>query len=113
MALLTPQSVPVSGIALTYGSVAASDTVTPNAGQRFILYVKNANASPDTVTIAVPGLDPLGRVSAVQTVTVTNGTEKAIYLAPQPALTDGTTGLITVTHSVTSSVTCAVMQIPN
>lgn len=112
MALLSQQIVSNAGTLLTYGAVASSDTITPNAGYKLVLYVKNANASPDAVTITYPGTDAWGRANVAIPVTVTNATEKPIYLSPQGPLADPSTGLITINHSVTSSVTCALMAIP-
>lgn len=113
MALLTPQVVaPITGTSVTLGAVASSDTIAPNSGYRFILVVVNGNASADTVTItSVTGTDPFGRAFPTQTISVTNATTKYIYLDHQSNLADATTGLITITHSVTSSVTCAVIAI--
>lgn len=112
MALLTAQVVANTGTLLTYGAVAASDTIAPNLGYKYILYVKNGNASPDTCTVVVPGTDQFGQARPDIAVTVTNATEKPIYLQYQDQLADPTTGLITVTHSVTSTVTCALIAIP-
>jgi hypothetical protein len=103
----------LDGTAVTFAAVAATDTITPNLGYRYVLIVVNGNASSDTVTITPSGTDPFGRTLAAKTVSVANGTTKYIYLAQQQLLADGTTGLITITHSVTSSVTCAVVAIPN
>lgn len=112
MALLAAQVVSNAGTLLSYVAVAASDTITPNAAYKLVLYVKNGNASPDAVTVSYPGTDAWGRANVAIPVTVTNATEKPIYLSPQGSLADPVTGLITITHSVTSSVTCALMAIP-
>jgi hypothetical protein len=114
MALLSPQIVPNTGVALTYGAVASTDTITPNLGYKYALYVKNANAGSDTVTILRSGTgnDVFGQAKPNVVVTITTGTEKVIYLSNQDQLADTSTGLISVTHSVTSSVTCALLAIP-
>lgn len=98
---------------VTFAAVASTDTIVVNAGYRYVLIVVNANASPDTVTITPNQVDAWGRTVATSAVSVTNATTAYIYLPNQPGLADNTTGLITITHSVTSSVTCAVIAIPN
>lgn len=98
---------------VTFAAVAATDTIVVNAGYRYVLIVVNGNASPDSVTFTPSGLDPWGRALATSVVSVTNATTAYIYIPNQQLLADGTTGLITITHSVTSSVTCAVIAIPN
>lgn len=110
MALLTAQNVPVTGVQATYSAVSASDTVTPESNT-LIYHVKNAGGSPDTVTIVVPGTDQFGQARPDVAVTVTNGTEKFIYLTLQQQLADPTTGVITITHSFTTSVTAALLRV--
>lgn len=113
MALLTTQVLsPLTGNVVTTAAVSASDTITPDASKLLILTIINANASPDTVTLAITsGADPFGRAYPVQVITVANGTTKQIYLFNNPLLADITTGLITVTHSVTATVTCSVVAV--
>lgn len=110
MALLTSQNVPVTGLQATYSAVSASDTVTPETNQ-LVYHVKNAGGSPDTVTVVVPGTDAFAQNKPDVAVTVTNGTEKFIYLPLQNQLADPTTGVITITHSFTTSVTAALLKI--
>lgn len=97
---------------VTFSAVAATDTIVVNAGYQYVLIVVNANASPDSVVITPNQVDAWGRAVAVSTISVTNATTAYIYLPNQPGLADGTTGLITITHSVTSSVTCGIIAIP-
>lgn len=98
---------------VTFAAVAATDTIVVNTGYKYVLIVVNANASPDTVTLTPSGQDPFGRTLATKAISVTNATTAYIYLPNQQLLADGTTGLITITHSVTATVTCAVIAIPN
>lgn len=107
MALLTAQQSTIAGLAPTYGAVSASDTF-PNDGKTFI-YVKNAGGSPDTVVIdsiapCNQGADHNGGGS------VTNGTEKCFGPFDTTRFNDSG-GLITITHSFTTSVTCAVVKL--
>lgn len=107
MALLTTQQIGI-GTAVTYGAVAASDTITADTG--LVLVVKNASGTADTVTLVDPGTTPAGSTATNRTVSVpiTTG-ERWIYLDSR--LASASTGLITVTHSQTASVTCAVVRI--
>jgi len=91
-------------------AVAASDTIAqaimgPNGAY---LEIINGNASPDTVTISDSGLTPAGNAlnlspGGVISASVTNGTSKVFKLSN--AQVNPATNLITVTHSVTSTVT--------
>jgi hypothetical protein len=96
----------LGGVQLTFTAANASDTVTGGPGVKLI--VNNANASPTNVVLVTPetveGSLPVGD----RTVAVTNGT---IWEIPVPArYNDPTTGLTTVTFSVTASVTYAVSR---
>lgn len=113
MALITAQNLAVTGTSATYGAVSASDTAAPDLGRKYIYHVKNAGGSPDTVTIVVPGTDAFGQNKPDIAVTVTNATEKFIPLILQDQLADPSTGVITITHSFTTSVTAALIAIPN
>lgn len=108
MALLSQQQVVITGTTPSYGAVAASDTLVPD--ERGFLIVKNANASPDTATVVVPGTT-YGQNNPDVAVSVPATTGER-WIGPMvPALADPTTGLITVTHSVTSTVTCAYVRV--
>lgn len=115
MALLTPTVLaPITGVLSAPVAVSASDTITPNGGYRYVLVVINGNASPDSVVISsVNGVDVFGRAIPTQTISVANATTRYISLANQANLADASTGLITITHSVTATVTCLVLAIPN
>lgn len=112
MALITAQSMAVTGTVITYSAVSASDTITANPAYRYIYHVINGNASPDTCTVVVPGSDIFLQAKPDIAVTVTNATNKFILLDNQGFLADPTTGLITITHSVTATVTAALIAIP-
>lgn len=107
MAALTAITPVVAGVASTGAAVAASDTVAQSIlGQRgAYLEIINGNASSDTVTIKDFGTTAAGNslTSNQYTVSVTNGTSKVIWL--KPSMVDPSTGLITITHSVTATVT--------
>lgn len=114
MTAQAPQNLNIlAGTSITLAAVGATDTIVPNLGYKYVLVVVNANASPDVVTITPSGVDAYGRTLAAKTVSVTNAATSYIYLPFQNLLADASTGLITIAHSVTSSVTCAVIAIPN
>lgn len=108
MALLTVQNSSITGFVPTYSAVSSSDTFA-NDG-RTILYVKNGGASPDVVNIdsqvaCNQGADHDGGSS------VTNATEKCFGPFEQTRFNTAA-GVVTVTHSFTTSVTCAVIRLP-
>ena len=104
LAAITPV---VAGVASTGAAVAASDTVDQSIlGQRgAYLDVINGGGSSDTVTIKDFGTTRAGNslTSNQYTVSVANGASKVIWLKPE--MVDPSTGLITITHSFTTSVT--------
>lgn len=106
MALITTQAMSGAGTQATYSAVSASDTGDISNGRTF-LHVKNAGGSSDTVTLVTPGTVGPGLAIADNAVAVTNGTEK--FIGPlDPALYGA---VVTVTHSFTTSVTCAFVSI--
>lgn len=108
MALLTVQQIVIGGLAPSYGAVAASDTI-PVGDDRVFLHVKNASGTIDTVTITDPGATPAGSAATNPTVSVPITTGDRMIALPL-ALASNTTGLVTVSHSQTASVTCAVIR---
>jgi hypothetical protein len=99
------------GVAFTAAAVSASDTV--NASQLGTLgghlLVFNGGGSPDTVAISDGGLTPAGQAGASTGSAVTNATNEAFYISPKQV--DPATGLVTITHSFTTSVTCLFIPI--
>jgi FlaG/FlaF family flagellin (archaellin) len=109
MALLTTQNISRAGVTPSYSAVAASDTFVPDA-QTFI-HVKNAGGSPDSVTISVLAGDPPGLTVSDVVVSVTNAQERMIGPLPGNFFADPTTGLGTVAHSFTTSVTSGIFKL--
>lgn len=107
MAALTAITPTNAGTLSAGAAVAATDTVsTAVMGRRgAYLEVINGNASPDSVTISDSGATPSGNALAGGTISasVANATSKVFRLRPEQA--NPATGLITVTHSVTATVT--------
>lgn len=91
---------------VTAGSaVAASDTIAVSllGSMGAFLEIVNGNAAVDNMTISDATVTPSGAAAAANAPTVTNGTSKIFYISPRMA--DPVTGLVTVTHSVTATVT--------
>lgn len=109
MALLTKQTIVRTGITPSYTAVAASDTFTPDAD--CFIHVKNGGGSSDTCVVQVLAGDPPGLTISDNSVSVTNGQERMIGPFPPQFFADPTTGLATVTHSFTTSVTVGVFTV--
>lgn len=107
MALLSPQVITASLGKPTFGAVSASDTITPDDG--LFLVIKNAGGSSDTVTFDDAGVTPGGSSPTDPTVAVPATTGEVWYPINRYWV-NTTTGLITVTHSFTTSVTCALVK---
>jgi FlaG/FlaF family flagellin (archaellin) len=109
MTLLATQSISRTGVTPAYTAVTASDTFVPDA-QTFI-HVKNAGGSPDSAVITVAAGDPPGLTIADVTVSVTNGQERMIGPFPANFFADPTTGLATIAHGFTTTVTSGVFKL--
>jgi hypothetical protein len=107
MAALTAFTPAVTGTTNAGVAVAASDTIDASIlGNRgAYLEIINGGGSSDTVTIKDFGTTRAGNAltSNQFTVTVANGTSKVIWIRPEQV--DPSTGLVTVTHSFTTTVT--------
>lgn len=86
-------------------AVAASDTIAAAllGINGCFLEIINGNASPDSMTISDASVTATGATATSNAPSVTNATSKAFLISPKQA--DPTTGLVTITHSVTSTVT--------
>lgn len=109
MALLTVQDTSLTGTAPTFVAVSASDTFA-NDGKT-VIEVKNANAAADTVGInSITACNQGFDHDAGASVPATTGDR--IFGPFTPARFNDTNGQVTVTHSITASVTCAVYRLP-
>lgn len=110
MALLTVQNIVRTGVTPAYTAVAASDTFLPDANT--FIHVKNAGGSPDSATISVlQGDIGTGLLLSDLVVSVTNAQERMIGPLPANFFADPTTGLATIAHSFTTSVTSGVFKL--
>lgn len=107
MAALTATTPTLTGVASAGAAVAASDTIAQSilGARGAYLEILNGNASTDNMTITDYGTTRAGSSLPSNTfsVSVTNATNKIFWLKPE--MVDPATGLITVTHSVTTTVT--------
>jgi hypothetical protein len=94
-----------TGATTAGAAVAASDTIAASIiGQHgAYLEIINGNASPDSMTISDASTTATGATAAANAPSVTNATSKIFYISPKQV--DPSTQLVTITHSVTSTVT--------
>lgn len=111
MAALSAHTPVKTGTTWTPAAVAASDTISAAILGTLGCYliVLNGGGSSDTVAITDSGLTPAGNAGASTGGAVANGVSKSFYISPKQV--NPTTGVVTVTHSFTTSVTCVVLPI--
>lgn len=112
MAALTNAVTPTkAGVLVSATAVSASDTIASSyVGERgCYVRVINGGGSSDTVTVLDPSLTPAGNPAAPTTVAVANATTKMIYISKNNV--DPATGLVTITHSFTTSVTIEIFTL--
>lgn|SRR5262245_61639394 len=108
MALLTRTDLSIAGSVPSYVAVSSSDTFPVD--QYTFIHVKNGGGSSDTVAIdsliaCSQGVDHDGGSA------VANGSEK-MFSGFNPSRFANASGVATITHSFTTSVTCAVFRVP-
>ena len=108
MAELTIIVAAEGGAAYSLSAVSSSDTFD-NDGST-ILIVTNAGASSDTVAFVGQAACNYGVIHDTS-VAVTNGTSK-VFGPFSTAHFNNSTGHVTVTHSYTTTVTCAAVRVP-
>jgi hypothetical protein len=109
MALIPAVTAAVAGTLVTYTAAAGGgDTVQFTTNTEF--RVKNGSGSSMTVTVVIPGNTEFGQAAPDLPVVVAAGAERAILLTR--GMVDTSTGLISITYSLATSVTVAVVQVP-
>ncbi len=107
MAALTATQPTRLGTASPGAAVAAADTISATllGINGVFLEILNGNAASDSITISDAGSTPAGTPVAGgnYSATVANGTNKVFVISPKQV--DPVSGVVTVTHSVTSTVT--------
>lgn len=107
MALGAVQTISSPATIPSYAAPAATETFIP--GDNCFLHVKNGNGSACVVTFTDPGLTPAGSAATNPTVSVAASTgDKMIPV--HPSLASPSTGLVTATFSVQTSVLAAVIR---
>lgn len=111
MALLTATRPTIAGVAYTPAAVSASDTIAAadlGVNGAFLIIV-NGGGSSDTVTVVDPGTTPAGSAATNPTNAVANATTEVMRISPQ--FVNPSTGVVTITHSFTTSVTYVLLPI--
>lgn len=109
MATVSAEAIAYTGLVATYNAASASDKV--KAGGTTFLHVKNADASPTTVTLTTPGT-VAGLAIADPATVVAAGTEAFIGPLDIAQFADGSdSNLVTVTFSNQTSVTFAAVTL--
>lgn len=105
MAALTATTPTRAGTTVAGAAVAASDTISSSILGTLgaLLEIINGNASTDNVTISDDSVSPTGADATDVAASLTTGTNKIFKILPQMA--NSSTRVVTVTHSVTSTVT--------
>lgn len=107
MATLDVQDAQVQGATLTFASASGGGDAVSARGGVFLL-VRNADASPKTVTLVRPGTE-FGVAVPDVPFAVAAGT--TALLGPIPSdFTDPDTGLVGITYSAVTSVTVAAFR---
>lgn len=109
MALMTKQFPSAAGVALTYGSVALTDTFH-NTGREF-LHVKNGSGSSVTVTVTAPNPCQWGITNAVHAYVIVILTLTDEMIGPFPIdRFNNASSIVTVTYSAITTVTSALIS---
>lgn len=105
MSALTATTPVRTGVVTTGAAVAATDTISATIlGRRgALLEIINGNASADTVVISDASTTTTGASAAANSKSVAAATSQIFKIVPGQV--DQTTGLVTITHTVTATVT--------
>ena len=106
MALVAPQAPNITGSAITYSTPTTSETFVP--GNNVYYHVKTGGTAI-TTTVVVPGTT-WGQANPDVAISIGTSTDRIIGPLVA-ALADPSTGLVTITHSVTTSVTAAALLV--
>lgn len=111
MALLTATRPTAAGVTWTPAAVSASDTIATSSLGTLGAYlvIINAGASSDSVVVSDSGLTPAGNAATTAANAVANGTSEVMFISPKAV--NPSTGVVTVTHSYTTTVTCVLLPL--
>lgn len=104
MAALTATTPTRTGAVIAGAAVGSTDTIAASIVGNYgcVLVVINGNASPDVVTVSDASTTLSGGAAAAISTSVTNATSRAFLIKPVQV---DSTGVVTITHSVTATVT--------
>lgn len=105
MAARSVNTMTAAGVVTNLTAVAASDTIASSEiGDRGVIYeVNNGSGGSINVTISDPGLTPAGNVGVAVVNAIANGVRERMVITKNNV--DPATGLVTITHSATATVT--------
>lgn len=105
MAALAVTTPTLTGATTSGSNVASTDTIARSVmGPKGVyLEIINGNASPDAMTISDASTTASGAAAVANAPSVTNATSKVFHIKPEQV--NLATGLVTITHSVTTTVT--------
>ncbi|GFH34290.1 hypothetical protein [Streptomyces pacificus] len=110
MATLSVQAITAGGLSPTYSAASGGgDKVKP--GPTTFLHVINGDASPITVTVAVPGNFYASVANPDLPVTVGASDEEMIPVPATPFADSSDSGLASISYSAVTSVTVAALRI--
>lgn len=112
MALLTTQVVTRAGITPSYTAASATDTFTP--GSDVFIHAKNTNAATRDLAFSINNTNPtypnVTYAMVAVTIPATTG-DKMIGPFPSGVFADPTTGVCTITPTVTTNVTYGAFKV--
>ena len=117
MATITPQSASLAGVTPTYNTASTGgDKVAVSRNERTYIHVKNAAASPITLTIALQSgavqLDDVGLVTPSDISVSVPATTGEKIIGPIPNAYIGSDGNANLAWSSNTSVTFAAITVP-
>ena len=113
MAALSVENVALAGLVATYNAVNSDETINISNDERVMLHVKNADASPTTVTITAVktsvDVHGVGKLTvADEEIIVADGTEA--FIGPFTQGYIGANGDVAVAYSNVTSITAAAIK---
>lgn len=99
------------GTASPGANVAATDTIAAAllGAKGVLLEILNGNAATDNMTISDAGASPAGTPAVSYPIALLTATNRVFKIHPSQA--DPVTGLVTITHSVQTTVTYKLYQL--
>lgn len=113
MAALTVQNVAPAGLVASYAAVNATETIQISDDERVMLHVKNADASPTSVTITAVktalAAQGIGQLTVADEVIVVGAGDEA-FIGPFTQAYIGPNGNVAVAYSNQTDITAAAIK---